>query len=257
MTADRPGLEPFKATYARPAAEVADYVCGDPRRVTLEEAVRNFRPTILVGTSGTPGAFTEGVVRSMAAIHARPIVFPLSNPTSKSECTAEQAVRWSDGRAIVATGSPFPPVAFGGRLHRIGQGNNAFIFPGVGLGLWVGRVRRVTYGMFIDAARALASQVTLADAADGAVYPELTRIRAMFACGRLRGDPPRGCRGAQCAAARRRRRGAGERCHVVPGIPRDPLRAARRAGGREMNEEAPCLRPGANSSAFAPWPPRR
>jgi len=178
VTADRPGLEPFKATYARPAAEVADYVCGDPRRVTLEEAVRNFRPTILVGTSGTPGAFTEGVVRSMAAIHARPIVFPLSNPTSKSECTAEQAVRWSDGRAIVATGSPFPPVAFGGRLHRIGQGNNAFIFPGVGLGLWVGRVRRVTYGMFIDAARALASQVTLVDAADGAVYPELTRIRA-------------------------------------------------------------------------------
>jgi malate dehydrogenase (oxaloacetate-decarboxylating) len=178
VTADRPGLEPFKATYARPAAEVAGYVCNDRRRVTLEEAVRNFRPTILVGTSGTPGAFTEGVVRSMAAIRTRPIVFPLSNPTSKSECTAEQAVRWSDGRAIVATGSPFPPVAFGGRLHRIGQGNNAFIFPGVGLGLWVGRVRRVTYGMFLDAARALASQVTLADAADGAVYPELTRIRA-------------------------------------------------------------------------------
>jgi malic enzyme len=177
VTVDRPGLEPFKATYARSAAEVADYVCRDPRRVTLEEAVRNFRPTILVGTSGTPGAFTEGVIRSMAAIHARPIVFPLSNPTSKSECTAEQAVRWSDGRAIVATGSPFPPVAFAGRLHRIGQGNNAFIFPGVGLGLWAGRVRRVTYGMFLDAARALANQVTLADAADGAVYPALTRIR--------------------------------------------------------------------------------
>jgi len=177
VTADRPGLEPFKATYARSAAEVADYVCRDPRRVTLEEAVRNFRPTILVGTSGTTGAFTEGIVRSMAAINARPIVFPLSNPTSKSECTAEQAVRWSDGRAIVATGSPFAPVAFGGGLHRVGQGNNAFIFPGVGLGLWVGRVRRVTYGMFLDAARALANQVTLADAADGAVYPELARIR--------------------------------------------------------------------------------
>src|SRR4029079_9349461 len=128
--------------------------------------------------SGTSGAFTEGVVRSMAAIRTRPIVFPLSNQTSRSQCPAEQAVRWSDGRAIVATGSPFPPVAFAGRLHRIGQGNNAFIFPGVGLGLWVGRLRRVTYGMFLDAPRALASQVTLADAADGAVYPELTRIRA-------------------------------------------------------------------------------
>jgi len=178
VTRDRPGLEDFKAAYARGVEEVAGYVCADPTRVTLEEAIRNFKPTILVGTSGATGAFTEGVVRSMAELNERPIVFPLSNPTSKSECTAEQAVRWSGGRAIVATGSPFPPVDFGGRRHRIGQGNNAFIFPGVGLGLWVGRVRRVTDTMFLDAARALASQVTVADTQQGAVYPELTRIRA-------------------------------------------------------------------------------
>jgi malic enzyme len=177
VTQDRPGLEPFKAAYARPVDEIAAYDCADRTRVTLEDAVRNFKPTILVGTSGTAGAFAEGVVRSMAAINDRPIVFPLSNPTSKSECTAEQAVRWSDGRAIVATGSPFAPVEFAGRVHRVGQGNNAFIFPGVGLGLWAGRVRRVSDAMFLDAAKALAQEVTLSDLDEGAVYPALKRIR--------------------------------------------------------------------------------
>ena len=107
----------------------------------------------------------------------RPIVFPLSNPTSKSECTAEQAIRWSDGRAIVATGSPSDPVIHRGRTHRVGQGNNAFVFPGVGLGLWAGGVRRVTDAMFLDAARVLAQMVSPADLDQGAVYPELTRIR--------------------------------------------------------------------------------
>jgi malate dehydrogenase (oxaloacetate-decarboxylating)(NADP+) len=101
----------------------------------------------------------------------------LSNPTSKSECTAEQAIRWSDGRAIVATGSPSDPVIHRGRTHRVGQGNNAFVFPGVGLGLWAGGVRRVTDAMFLDAARVLAQMVSPADLDQGAVYPELTRIR--------------------------------------------------------------------------------
>src|SRR6185295_20249022 len=104
--------------------------------------------------------FTEAVVAAMVAINDRPIVLPLSNPTSKSECTAEEAIRWSDGRALVATGSPFAPVEWRSRRHRIGQGNNAFIFPGVGLGLWVGAVRRVSEGMFLEAAKALAHQVT-------------------------------------------------------------------------------------------------
>ena len=121
-----------------------------------EETIHNFEPTILIGTSGTPGLFTEAVVRAMAGINDRPIVFPMSNPTSRSERTAEQAIRWSDGRAIVATGSPFDPVVHRGKTHRIGQGNNAFVFPGVGLGLWAGGVRRVTDAMFLDAARALA-----------------------------------------------------------------------------------------------------
>jgi malic enzyme len=177
VTLDRSNLEPFKVAFARTAGEVAAYRCADRSAITLTEAIVNARPTILLGTSGTSGLFTQDVVRAMADVNGRPIVFPLSNPTSKSECTAEQAIVWSHGRAIVATGSPFSPVRFGDRTYRIGQGNNAFVFPGLGLGLWVGRVRRVTEGMFLDAARALADEVTPADLAAGAVYPELSRIR--------------------------------------------------------------------------------
>ena len=174
---DRSNLEPFKAAYARPAAEISSYTARDRAHITLEETIANLRPTILIGTSGTAGLFAESVVKAMTAVNERPIVFPLSNPTSKSECTAEDAIRWSDGRAIVATGSPFDPVTYHGKTYRVGQGNNAFVFPGVGLGLWVGGVRRVTDAMFLDAARALAALVSASDLARGAVYPELTRIR--------------------------------------------------------------------------------
>jgi malic enzyme len=177
VTQARAELEDFKAAYARPVEEVAGYTCSDPAHITLEETIRNFEATILVGTSGAPGLFTEAVVRAMAAINDRPIVFPLSNPPSRSECTAAEAVRWSDGRAIVASGSPSAPVVHRGQTHRIGQGNNAFVFPGIGLGLWVGRVRRVTDAMFLDAAQALARLVSPADLEQSAVYPELTRIR--------------------------------------------------------------------------------
>jgi malate dehydrogenase (oxaloacetate-decarboxylating) len=178
VTQGRRGLEPFKALYARPEDEVRTYACADAARVSLEETVRNFKPTLLIGASGTPALFTESVVRAMASIAERPVIFPLSNPTSKSECTADEAVRWSDGRAIVATGSPFAPVEYGGTRRRIGQSNNSFIFPGIGLGLWAGRVKRVTDGMFLDAASALAAQVTPGDLEEGSVYPALTRIRA-------------------------------------------------------------------------------
>ena len=177
VTKVRTEMEDFKAAYARPVEEVATYACKDPAHITLEETVRNFKPTILIGTSGMAGLFSEAVVSAMATVNVRPIVFPLSNPTSKSECTAAEAIRWSDGRAIVATGSPFDPVVHRGRTYRIGQGNNAFVFPGVGLGLWVGGVRRVTDAMFLDAAQALAQLVSQADLDQGAVYPALTRIR--------------------------------------------------------------------------------
>lgn len=177
VTHARPELEDFKATYARSVAETAAFACHDPAHITLEETITNVRPTLLVGTSGAAGLFSEAVVRAIAAVNDRPIVFPLSNPTSKAECTAAQAIEWSAGRAIVATGSPFGPVTYGGQVSRIGQGNNAFIFPGVGLGLWVGGVRRVTDAMFLASAQALAALVRPSDLAQGAVYPELARIR--------------------------------------------------------------------------------
>ena len=189
VTQAREGLEDFKATYARPMSEVVEYDCANRERITLEETVRNAKPTIIIGTSGTPGTFTEGVVREMARNNERPIVFPISNPTSKAECTPEQALEWSNGTAIIATGSPFDPVEYNGKRYRIGQGNNAFIFPGVGLGVCVADAKRVTDGMFLAAAKALASMVTQEDLDECAVYPELPRIRecsAAVACATVR-----------------------------------------------------------------------
>jgi malic enzyme len=177
VTRARTKLEDFKATYARDVSEVEKYRVKDRACISLLETVCNVKPTVILGTSGTPGMFSQDVVRLMAEINERPIIFPLSNPTSKSECTAQEAVEWSDGRAIVASGSPFAPVIHNGRRHRIGQGNNAFIFPGVGLGISAANVTRVSDKMFLEAARALASKVTEEDLNESAVYPELSRIR--------------------------------------------------------------------------------
>ena len=176
-TKNRDGLADFKLKFARSASEIDGYVCGDRSMISLEETIDNVKPTILIGTSGTPGMFSESVVRKMAQINQRPIIFPLSNPTSKAEITPADALLWSEGRAIVATGSPFYPVEIKGKRFRIGQGNNAFIFPGVGLGVTVAQVRRVTDGMFLDAAKALARMVTQEDLDETAVYPDLTHIR--------------------------------------------------------------------------------
>jgi malate dehydrogenase (oxaloacetate-decarboxylating) len=174
---NRGGLADFKLRFARPGTEIDGYVCKDRSKISLEETIANVKPTVLIGTSGTPGTFTESIVRKMAAINERPVIFPLSNPTSKTEVIPADALSWSDGRAILATGSPFAPIELKGRRYRIGQGNNAFIFPGVGLGVTVARVRRVTDGMFLDAAKVLASMVTQKDLDETAVYPDLIRIR--------------------------------------------------------------------------------
>ncbi|MDI1319895.1 MAG: oxaloacetate-decarboxylating malate dehydrogenase, partial [bacterium] len=144
---------------------------------TLLEAVETLKPTALVGVSGMTSGFTEPVVRAMAKLNQRPIVFALSNPTSKAECTAEQAYTWSDGRAIFASGSPFAPVTLNGVTHVPGQGNNSYIFPGVGLGVIATESSRVTDEMFLVAAQTLASLVTDGDLALGRVYPDLKRIR--------------------------------------------------------------------------------
>jgi malate dehydrogenase (oxaloacetate-decarboxylating) len=159
----RDDLEASKQRYARSGNGFSSF--------DLAEVVSNVYPTILIGTSGQAGAFSEAVVREMASHVERPVIFPLSNPTSKCEATPADLFAWTEGRALVATGSPFPPVSYGGSTIRIGQCNNAFIFPGVGLGVIASRARRVTEKMFSAAAR------VLSEFADGALYPPLERVR--------------------------------------------------------------------------------
>ncbi|MBD3647298.1 MAG: NAD-dependent malic enzyme [Pseudomonadales bacterium] len=148
---------------------------------TLEEAVEALKPTALIGASGQPDTFTESIIRKMASFNERPVIFALSNPTSKSECTAEQAYRYTDGRAVFASGSPFPEVHLDGKTLVPGQGNNAYIFPGVGLGVIASHAERVTDEMFLAAAQSLANQVKDDDLALGRVYPPLTAIREVSA----------------------------------------------------------------------------
>lgn len=143
----------------------------------FEQAVRALKPTAIIGASGQPATFTQPVLEAMAAFNERPIVFALSNPTEKSECTAHQAYAWTQGRAVFASGSPFEAVDVNGRQYVPGQGNNVYIFPGVGLGAITCRSKRITNEMFLTAAQTLASQVRNADLRQGSVYPSLQRIR--------------------------------------------------------------------------------
>ena len=147
----------------------------------LLAAVEALKPTMLIGVSGMPSSFTEAVVKAMGRLNARPVIFALSNPTSQAECTAEQAYTWTEGRAIFASGSPFPPFTLNGKTHVSGQGNNSYIFPGVGLGVIASESTRVTDEMFSVAAKTLASLVTEEDLASGSVYPDLQRIREVSA----------------------------------------------------------------------------
>ncbi len=147
----------------------------------LLEVVRALRPTVLVGVTGVAGLFGEEVVRAMAEGVEQPAIFPLSNPTSSSEAKPIDLMAWTSGRALVATGSPFDPVAVGDRHVRIGQSNNAFIFPGVGLGTLVSEAREVTDSMFAAAADALAEQVTAEDIAAGSLFPRISEIRRITA----------------------------------------------------------------------------
>lgn len=148
---------------------------------SLLEAVEKLQPSCLIGVSGTPQTFTKPVVEAMARINKRPVIFALSNPTSKAECTAEQCYGWTEGRALFASGSPFDPVELNGKRHVSGQGNNAYIFPGIGLGAIVCEATRITDEMFSRAAHALAEQVTDADLATGCLYPPLQQIRKVSA----------------------------------------------------------------------------
>ena len=171
LCAGRDNISEHKAPYAHEHEHIDN----------LLDAVKTLQPTVLLGLSGQPQTFTEDVVKTMAEINERPVIFALSNPTSKAECTAEQAYTWTDGRVVFASGSPFDPVKLGNRTFVPGQGNNAYIFPGVGLGVIVSRSRVVTDDMFLAAAHSLAQQVSEADLELGRVYPKLSYIRHVSA----------------------------------------------------------------------------
>jgi len=149
----------------------------DHRRLDFVEAIDDIRPHVLIGATGAPGTFTQTVIERMSAINERPAIFALSNPTSRAECTAEQAYAWSGGRAIFASGSPFEPVIHEGRTLRPAQGNNVYVFPGIGLGAVASRARTLPDALFLEAARALAGMVRQQDLDQGSVYPPLREIR--------------------------------------------------------------------------------
>ena len=164
---DRAGLSAEKQKYAQAHAPVGDFLA----------AIKALKPTAIIGVAAVGGTFTAEVLREMARINERPIVFALSNPTSKSECTAEEAYRHTAGRALFACGSPFDPVTVNGSTFVPRQGNNSYIFPGVGLGAIASRTRHVTDEMFMSAAHTLAHDVTETDLKQGSLYPALSRIR--------------------------------------------------------------------------------
>jgi len=174
---DREIRDAYKRPFAWPAQLAARHglAAGLPR--DLNAVVRAVRATILIGTSGQPGVFSEELVRAMASFSERPVIMPLSNPTSKSEAIPADLLKWTGGRALVATGSPFAPVLYEGRAIRVGQGNNAFIFPGVGLGCLVAQAREVKEAMFAAAAECLAHFVTSDDLAAGSLYPRVADLR--------------------------------------------------------------------------------
>jgi malate dehydrogenase (oxaloacetate-decarboxylating) len=162
--------------------ELARSVGLDPGRpADLLGAVRALRPGILIGATGAPGSFTEPAVREMAAHSPRPVILPLSNPTSYSEARPLDLLAWTDGRALVATGSPFAPVPVGGRTVRIAQANNAFIFPGLGLGALVSAAREVTDGMLLAAAERLADETVARAQGEEALFPAMDALRAVSA----------------------------------------------------------------------------
>ena len=166
LESSRNDLADFQKPYAHPHPPVKNFV----------DAIESIKPTAIIGVSTVAKAFNQRVIEAMARINQRPIIFPYSNPTSHSECTAEEAYRWSEGRAVFASGSPFPPVRFGDRTLVPGQGNNVYIFPAIGMAVYATRARLITDEMFIAAARAVAEQVTKAELDVGLIYPPQSEI---------------------------------------------------------------------------------
>lgn len=173
-------LRDFQAPFARSREEVSGWDVENPRKITLAEVVDNTQPTILIGTSAQAGAFTEKIVKKMAEKVERPIIMPLSNPTTKAEATPENLINWTDGRALIATGSPFDPVEYKSTTFHIAQANNALVFPGIGLGVIVCKAEKVSDNMIAAASSAVANAVT--DRRLGAsLLPPINHLRSISA----------------------------------------------------------------------------
>ncbi len=173
-------LRDFQAPFARSREEVSGWDVENPRKITLAEVVENTQPTILIGTSAQAGAFTEKIVKRMAEKVERPIIMPLSNPTTKAEATPENLINWTDGRALIATGSPFDPVEYKSTTFHIAQANNALVFPGIGLGVIVCKAEKVSDNMIAAASSAVANAVT--DRRLGAsLLPPINHLRSISA----------------------------------------------------------------------------
>jgi len=170
-------LEDFQKPFAKSRNDLAGWDLSRPDRIDLLDTVRNVRPTVLIGTSGQPGMFSEEVVRAMAKAVERPLIFPLSNPVSRCEATPADLVSWTDGRALIGTGSPFPPVTIDGMPFTVDQTNNAYIFPGVGLAVHAVEARRISDGMFVAAAKALADLAPLTAEGRPRLLPPIAALR--------------------------------------------------------------------------------
>jgi len=178
ITEKTPGVRLEQMPYARKEQEVHGWKLGDAE-ITLFDVVHNAKPSVLIGVSGHPGAFTEASVREMAKYAPRPIIFPLSNPTSRSEATAQDLMNWTDGRALVGTGSPFEPVSVGGKKMSITQTNNSYVFPGLALGIIAARARRVTDRMIKAATEELVRNLPTLRDKQAMLLPPITDARRL------------------------------------------------------------------------------
>jgi malate dehydrogenase (oxaloacetate-decarboxylating) len=173
------GLHPTQRPFVKCRESVAGWKLAQPGKIGLLDAIQNARPTVVIGVSGQPGVFTEEMVRAMSSYCERPVIFPLSNPTSRSEATPQDLLKWSNGAAVIGTGSPFPPVSVNGRSIPIDQTNNSYVFPGVALGVIASQARRVTDSMFMAAAKTLARLSPTEKDKQGRLLPPVTEIRSV------------------------------------------------------------------------------
>ena len=173
------GLQPFQAPFVQKRAALASWALASPDRIGLGDVVVNARPTVLIGTSGQPHAFHEAVVRAMADRVRRPVIFPLSNPTERAEATPQDLMEWTEGRAVIGTGSPFPPVERDGHSFRVDQTNNAYVYPGIGLGAIAAKASRISDAMFLAAARTIADMSPAKHDPQANLLPPLVRSREL------------------------------------------------------------------------------